>query len=246
MSCGSLCCREVDLADADESISTVAHRMRDRAVGSLLVNDEAGRPIGILTDRDIVIRVLACGRDPETTTVQEAMTQDPRTVHEDMPIHWALSRMRAWAIRRLPIIDNAGVLVGILSLDDILDLLSEELALIGQLVATQVHGRSDLPWELPSSGQYPESSKTARSVATTAVDLEPTYFRSDMAEEEDEGESEPEAGGEAEAEILEEVQQLADYDPPPDGEPTYFRNDLVAPLPELEPQGEELDILRDT
>jgi CBS domain-containing protein len=134
MSVGRICIREVDLAEPDESVQIAAARMNSRNVGTLLVLDAASRPVGILTDRDLAIHVVAKGRDAATTTVREVMTQAPDAVDEETPIEAAISRMRAGPYRRLPVIDHDGKLVGLVSLDDILDLLSEEFAEIGRLI----------------------------------------------------------------------------------------------------------------
>ena len=134
MTVGRVCVREVDLADSDEAVQVAAERMHDRKVGTLVVKDDAGRPIGILTDRDLAIRVVAQGRDPYQTTVGEILTQFPRSIDEDTAIETALGVMRSGPFRRLPVVDRDGLLVGLLSLDDILDLLTEEFNQIGQLL----------------------------------------------------------------------------------------------------------------
>lgn len=134
MSVGRICVRDVDLADADETVGQIASRMRDRGVGTLLILDEAKRPLGIITDRDLVKRVLAVGRDPSTTLVEEVMTRDLRTVSEEGAIEAALSLMRSGRFRRLPVVNNQGQLVGLLSLDDVLILLAEEFTDVGRLL----------------------------------------------------------------------------------------------------------------
>ncbi len=134
MSVGRICVREVDLADADESVQVAAQRMHARKVGTLVVLDSEKRPTGILTDRDLTVRVLAEGRDPFHTRVGDVMTRSPKTVREETPIEEALALMRAGQFRRLPVVDAEGALVGLVSLDDILDLLAEEFREIGRLV----------------------------------------------------------------------------------------------------------------
>ena len=134
MSVGRICIREVDTAEPEESVRTVARRMNDRNVGTLVVVDAAGRPTGIVTDRDLVVEVLARGRDPIQTTVGDVMTIGPRTVDESTPIELALTAMRAGPFRRLPVVDGAGKLVGLVSVDDVLSLLAEEMTEIGTLV----------------------------------------------------------------------------------------------------------------
>ena len=137
MSVGRICIREVDLAEPGESVEVAARRMNSRNVGTLMVLDKESRPIGILTDRDLAIRVVAKGLDAGETTVGEVMSKAPDAVREETPIETALSYMRAGAFRRLPVVDNDGKLVGLVSLDDILDLLSEEFNEIGRLLRNE-------------------------------------------------------------------------------------------------------------
>ena len=134
MSVGRICSREVDLAEPQESAHQAAGRMHSRMVGTLVVLDEENRPIGILTDRDLAVRVVAEGRSPTETTVEQVMTPDPHKLSEHAPIEEALGVMRAGRVRRLPVVDHEGALVGLLSLDDVLGLLAEEFRDIGQLL----------------------------------------------------------------------------------------------------------------
>jgi CBS domain-containing protein len=134
MSVGRICLRDVDLAEPGESASEAARRMRERGVGTLLVLDQAKRPVGLVTDRDLAMRVVAAGRDPRRVTVRQVMTPHPRTAGENTPIESALSLMHSGGFRRLPIVDDDGRLVGILSLDDVLALLAEEFASIRALL----------------------------------------------------------------------------------------------------------------
>jgi CBS domain-containing protein len=126
--------REVDVAKPHETAWQAAVRMRQRAVGTLVVVDENRRPIGIVTDRDIMERVVAEGRDARDTSIRMIMTCDPRTIVEDESIQKALMLMRREGFRRLPVVDRGGTLVGLVSMDDVLMLLSDELEQIGQLV----------------------------------------------------------------------------------------------------------------
>ena len=134
MSVGRICQRDVDLAAVDESVCQAAERMHQRSVGSLVIVDQARLPVGIVTDRDLVLRVVALGRDAHETTVGEVMTPWPKTVSDETPIDWALSLMRSGAFRRLPVVDSHGKLTGIVTLDDILLLLTDELTQVGGLV----------------------------------------------------------------------------------------------------------------
>lgn len=140
MSAGRLCIRSVLLASPDDSVAVAARRMRDEAVGTLVVLDRDDRPVGILTDRDIVVRCVAEGRNPESTAVADVMTKPVACVHESTPIETTLARMAGLATRRLVVTDDAARLVGILALDDVIELLAEEAESIGRLVSRRAAG----------------------------------------------------------------------------------------------------------
>jgi len=140
MSAGRICSRDVDTASYDESVAEAARRMRDRQVGSLIVVDQQ-RPVGIITDRDLTVRVLAAGVDPQLTRVSEAMTPSPTTIREDDSIEAALGHMRAGRFRRLPVVGRDGRVIGVLALDDVLELVAQELADIGQLLRREAPHR---------------------------------------------------------------------------------------------------------
>ena len=134
MTAGRICTREVDLAERDENAWQAAVRMRQRAVGTLVIVNEAKQPTGIVTDRDLLERVLAEAKDPRHTLVEDVMTRDPTTIAEDETIEVALPRMRRGGFRRLPVVDRKGSLVGLLSMDDVLMRLAEEISQVGQLI----------------------------------------------------------------------------------------------------------------
>lgn len=127
MTIEKICRREVDLADATEPVAEAAKRMRERNVGTLVVLDEKRHPIGILTDRDLTVRVLAEGKAFEELTVANVMTAHPRTIAEATPIEDALRTMRSLGVRRLLVTDERERLAGIVSIDDVLGLIMEEL-----------------------------------------------------------------------------------------------------------------------
>jgi CBS domain-containing protein len=85
------------------------------------------RPVGVLTDRDIVVSVVAQDTDPRSLKVGDIMTRQPVVAGEESSIALALQDMRRIGVRRLPIVDRSGLLVGVLSLDDVLDALASEL-----------------------------------------------------------------------------------------------------------------------
>ena len=134
MTVGRICIREVDLATPEETVQVAANRMNARNVGTLVVLDRESHPIGILTDRDLAVRVVGQGLNVFETLVADVSSPAPDTVFEDASIESALAQMRAKAIRRLPVVDVDGKLVGLVSLDDILELLCEEFEDIGKLV----------------------------------------------------------------------------------------------------------------
>jgi CBS domain-containing protein len=134
MSIGRICQREVDTADASETVRVAAQRMSARNVGALVVLGKERHPWGILTDRDVALRVAGGGLDPNTATVAEVMTHDLHTVTVETAIEDALRLMRRHAVRRLPVVDDDGALVGVVTLDDVLSLLAEEMAQMGRIV----------------------------------------------------------------------------------------------------------------
>jgi CBS domain-containing protein len=137
MTIGSICCRKVDTAVPHESVRAAAQRMIARGVGTLVVTDAQERAVGILTDRDVTVRVVAAMRDPATTRVSEVMTDVVHTGFEDMPIWAALGLMRAETIRRLIVVRKDGTVIGVVSLDDILVHLARELGDVGRLIGKE-------------------------------------------------------------------------------------------------------------
>jgi len=137
MTIGTICNREVVVARKDVGVQEVAQLMRQYHVGDLVVVEDRGTlriPVGILTDRDLVVEVLAKGVAPETVTAGDIMTADIVTGHESDSIWATLQRMRTKGIRRLPVIDGEGGLVGILTMDDLLELFAGELADLSKLI----------------------------------------------------------------------------------------------------------------
>ena len=123
----------VAFAHAEDSVEEAARIMRDRHVGCLVVRDD-GHPAGIVTDRDLVIRVLAEGRNATTARLGEFVTYDPTTVSVDDGIETAADRMRRHGVRRLPIVDENGAIVGIVTADDLVVLLGNEMAAVSEAI----------------------------------------------------------------------------------------------------------------
>ena len=130
MPIGEYCNREVVIAGRECSIEEAAIRMREHHVGNLVVVEAEGSnmPVGILTDRDIVVAVVAKGLDPTTLTAGDVVSRELASVREDEGFFDTIRRMRQHGVRRLPVVDAAGALVGIVTFDDVVELLAEELS----------------------------------------------------------------------------------------------------------------------
>lgn len=140
--CHEVSIRRVVTAEPDESVVCAAQRMRDEHVGDLIIL-EGGRPVGIVTDRDLVVRVLAAERDPDSLTVREVMTRAPATVADDADVFDVLEQMHATGARRMPVVDEQGALVAILALDDIVAWLARQMSVVGGLVGQEVRAERD-------------------------------------------------------------------------------------------------------
>jgi len=108
--------------------------MESRCVGTLVVLDEHEHPIGIVTDRDIALRVVGQGRNPEETSVGDVMTRSPKTLPEAAPLSGALAAMQSESVRRLPVVDETGRLVGMVSLDDVVKQVAEDLHHVSNVI----------------------------------------------------------------------------------------------------------------
>lgn len=140
MPLGEFCTREVVTASVDTSVYEAAQLMRHHHVGTVVVvQNRDGRelPVGIITDRDIVLEIVAPGLDPEVLTIGDIMSADLMTVKESVGLFEAIQQMRTMAVRRLPIVSDSGDLVGIVTLDDLLGLLSEELHALARMVTRE-------------------------------------------------------------------------------------------------------------
>ena len=137
MTVGELCNRAVVFAREEETVRVAARRMRDMHVGDVvIVREEDGSrvPVGIVTDRDLVVGPLAAGSDTDAATIAEVMGPRLVTATDKEDLSAALQRMRVHGIRRLPVVDEGGALKGILTMDDALEFLDQELAEIARLV----------------------------------------------------------------------------------------------------------------
>jgi CBS domain-containing protein len=140
--CNEVVFRRVVTARPDETVIDAAQRMRDEHVGDLVILD-GDRPAGIVTDRDLVVRVLAAGRDPASLTVEEVMTRAPATVSEDSDVLEVLETMRRTGARRMPVLGGDGSLAGILALDDVLAWLGRQMSAVGAVVTDDVRAERE-------------------------------------------------------------------------------------------------------
>ena len=118
---------DVATISADKSITECAAQMRSEHVGSLVIVDTEQKPIGMITDRDIAIEVVALQKDAINTKVSDVMTTPVVTAQFDESMVVALARMREFGIRRLPIVDHEGRLVGVISNSNLVEELSSLL-----------------------------------------------------------------------------------------------------------------------
>jgi CBS domain-containing protein len=141
MSIGVLCNREVIVTGPETSAQEAAELMRTHHVGDIVVVEERGgerRPLGLITDRDLVVELLAQRVDPAAVTVKDLMTRDLETVLEGTDFWDALSHMRACGVRRIPVVNGRGGLEGIFTFDDALELIAEGLADLVKVVGRQI------------------------------------------------------------------------------------------------------------
>jgi CBS domain-containing protein len=132
MKVGDICGRNVVTVREFEELAAAAQLMREHHIGYLVVvepnvTERAAVPVGVVTDRDIVVGVIAKGADPRSLRVGDVMTREPVLAEADSSVSAALHRMREIGVRRLPVVGSMGQLLGVLSLDDVLDAFAEEL-----------------------------------------------------------------------------------------------------------------------
>jgi signal-transduction protein with cAMP-binding, CBS, and nucleotidyltransferase domain len=141
MRIGEICTREVVVCERATSVAEIARLMRNHHVGDVIVVDRyEGRavPVGIVTDRDLVIQVLAEQVDPGPLTAADLMSGELATALETEVVYDAIWHMRSRGIRRLPVVDARRFLVGVLTADDVTAFLAEELTQVARIVPRQV------------------------------------------------------------------------------------------------------------
>jgi CBS domain-containing protein len=118
--------KDVVTAHREQTAGNLATVMKEEDVGSVVIEDD-DRPVGIVTDRDLTLKVLETRDDPREVTADDIMTREPTTVHIDDGVFEATKQMFEAEVRRLPVVDTDGELAGIVTLDDFLVLFTDEL-----------------------------------------------------------------------------------------------------------------------
>jgi len=141
------CCREQVVAvSPDTPAVEVARIMGEKNVGSVVIVTGDNRPVGVITDRDLTIRVMAQEKNPGEVRAGDIRTRDVITFQDSMGIYEAIQKMTAEGIRRMPVVDDTGRLIGIVTMDDIIRMLGEEMAAIAKNIEKQ---SPSLPKEAP-------------------------------------------------------------------------------------------------
>jgi CBS domain-containing protein len=142
MRIGEICTVQAISCTRDETVQGAALLMRKHHVGDLVVVDQPDGerlPVGILTDRDIVVSVIALALDPASLLVGDVMSDDLLVAKEEDDVYETIERMRFRGIRRVPVVAESGSLTGIVSVDDLLEFLADEM---GELSRIAVHQQS--------------------------------------------------------------------------------------------------------
>jgi CBS domain-containing protein len=140
MPIGDVCIRDVVVASRETTAREAARLMAENHVGNLVVvEDISGRrvPVGIITDRDIVRNVVANALDASLFMLGDLVARDVVTIREDQGVFECVQQMRINGIRRMPVVDLKGGLVGIISLDDLIQLLAEEMIELAKVIVRE-------------------------------------------------------------------------------------------------------------
>jgi CBS domain-containing protein len=134
MSLENFCRKPVVKILPEQNVADACRVMEENNIGSLVVEHD-GKLCGIITDRDIALKVAGASRDPQKTAVKEVMTGDPIRVSVDKDLRHLTSLMHAFHVRRVPIVNGHDTVVGIITLDDVVALLANEMSEIGKAIS---------------------------------------------------------------------------------------------------------------
>jgi CBS domain-containing protein len=136
MSLQTYCRKPLVRISPDSNITEACHLMEQNNIGCLVAERE-GKLCGIVTDRDIALRVTGARRDPDHTMVKEIMTPDPIRISVDRELHHLTALMHAYHVRRVPIVNGFDAALGIVTLDDLIAQLGAEMSEIGKAIAEE-------------------------------------------------------------------------------------------------------------
>jgi CBS domain-containing protein len=137
MTVGEVCNRDVVIANRDESVLTAAQLMREHHVGDVVVVSKQNNltvPVGMVTDRDIVLELVAKSVDVRKVSVGDVMSEDLLLAREDDSVENLVAAMQNKGVRRVPVVNETSALVGIIVVDDLVDLLAEQLTRLVGLI----------------------------------------------------------------------------------------------------------------
>ena len=140
MRLGEICTRKVITVERHTPVPETARLMRSQHVGNVIVVDRTARgtlPVGIITDRDIVVQVIAAGLEPTRLTAGDIMALDLVTASEDQGAFETVEQMQRNGVRRLPVVDKSGCLIGVISADDLLKLFAIQLTDLSKVSASE-------------------------------------------------------------------------------------------------------------
>jgi len=126
----------VETAGPSATAEALAMRLEEANIGSIIIEEEM-EPVGVVTDRDLALRVVARDGDPATLTASDVMTETPVTIDVEAGLLDVTRLMREHAVRRLPVVGEDGRLVGIITLDDVLRLLAWEIDNLGGVIEAE-------------------------------------------------------------------------------------------------------------
>ncbi len=142
MSIGEICNRDVVFTLKSSTVQEGARLMRQHHVGCLVVVEDGSdppTPVGMVTDRDLVVEIMAENVPVERLSIGDVMSNDVASAREDEGVWDVIQRMRVKGVRRMPVVDVDGGLVGIVTMDDMVELLAEELSDLAKLMGRELH-----------------------------------------------------------------------------------------------------------
>ena len=134
MTIGRNCIFDIDVISPKETVQAAAYRMRSYKVGALVVVDSEKHPIGMITDRDLAMRVIAEGKDPMKCLVKDVMSTPVVTMGQDASTEDAIALMKSGPYRRIPVVDKDRGLVSLISMSDLLLRLSRNINEMGMVI----------------------------------------------------------------------------------------------------------------